>query len=99
MRRGSTRTRAWCLAMNFSKRLHWCVFVLLASSCEASSQGAIPTFPDGGLLRTGTPLNREDLYVFEGMYRVSAGGELFGDQVAVRTSKGTVSLMTDEHGF
>jgi len=53
-------------------------------------------FPDGGLLRTGTPLTREQLYRFEGMFTASAGSEVLGSQLAVRTSRGTVSLLTDK---
>jgi glycerophosphoryl diester phosphodiesterase len=86
--------------MNSSQHLLFCAFALLTPNCEPSSKGSVPAFPDGGLLRTGTPLTRAQLYGFEGMYRVSAGRDLLGHQVAVRTSKGTVSLLTDRHhGF
>jgi len=73
---------------------------LFAFGCEAAGEVTIPGFPDGGLLRTGTPLTRDQLYPFEGMYQVPAGSKIFGDQVAIRTSSGTVSVLTDKNnGF
>jgi glycerophosphoryl diester phosphodiesterase len=57
-------------------------------------------FTDGGLLRDGTALTREQLYMFEGMFLVTKGSELLGNDVAVRTSRGTVSMLTDQNnGF
>ncbi len=53
-------------------------------------------FPDGGLLRTGTALSREQLYGFEGMFSVVHGSALFGTETSVRTSPGTISILTDK---
>jgi glycerophosphoryl diester phosphodiesterase len=73
---------------------------LLPLDCEQSAETTIPMFPDGGLLRSGTPLSRKQLLSFEGMFALSEGNAVFGDQVAVRTSPGTVSLLTDKNaGF
>jgi glycerophosphoryl diester phosphodiesterase len=69
---------------------------LLLADCEQAAEVSIPMFPDGGLLRTGTPLAREQLYRFEGMFTVSSGSEVLGAELAVRTSRGTVSLLTDK---
>jgi glycerophosphoryl diester phosphodiesterase len=41
------------------------------------------------------PLTRDQLYMFEGMFKVNDGRDLLGDNVAVRTSRGTVSILTD----
>ncbi|HWP06097.1 MAG TPA: glycerophosphodiester phosphodiesterase family protein, partial [Polyangiaceae bacterium] len=86
--------------MNFRNYLFACAVACLAAGCESSGEATIPAFPDGGLLREGTALTRGQLYLFEGMYRVDRGSEIFGDGLAVRTSKGTVSLLTDkDNGF
>jgi glycerophosphoryl diester phosphodiesterase len=84
-----------------SRNIGW---VLLASlslcDCEQNAEVTIPRFPDGGLIRTGTPLSRDALMTFEGMYQVPKGDAIFGDTVAVRTSPGTVSVLTNKNaGF
>jgi len=53
-------------------------------------------FGDGGMLRLGTPLTREQLYSFEGMFDLSQGSDLLGSDASVRTSNGTVSILTDK---
>src|SRR5690349_11810697 len=86
--------------MNFRNILLSCALAVLAAGCESSGEASIPQFPDGGLLRQGTALTRGQLYLFEGMYNVAQGSDIFGDGLAVRTSKGTVSLLTDKfNGF
>ena len=82
--------------MNSKINIVLCAAVLLLADCEQAAEVSIPMFPDGGLLRTGTPLTREQLYRFEGMFAVSAGSAVLGSQVAVRTSRGTVSLLSDK---
>ncbi|HEX6766649.1 MAG TPA: glycerophosphodiester phosphodiesterase [Polyangiaceae bacterium] len=67
------------------------------SDCESSFDVTIPSFPDGGLVRTGRPLSRDQLMLFEGMFDTKAGSKVFGNTMAVRTSPGTVSLLTDHH--
>ncbi len=84
-----------------SRHIGW---VLLASlslcDCESSDEVQIPAFPDGGLVRSGIPLSRAQLMLFEGMYGVPKGDKIFGDTVAVRTSPGTISVLTDKNaGF
>jgi glycerophosphoryl diester phosphodiesterase len=83
--------------MNF--RTYGLVFVgaLSLSNCESTPDVLIPMFPDGGLIRTGTPLTRAQLMAFEGMFEVPKGSKIFGETVAVRTSPGTISLLTDEN--
>jgi glycerophosphoryl diester phosphodiesterase len=86
--------------MNFRRRAAFCAFALGLVTCEAAPQVHIPQFADGGLLRTGTPLNRQQLYFFEGIFNTEAGGDVFGGQMAVRTAPGTISLLTDKNaGF
>ena len=86
--------------MNFRSYALFGLLALSAAACESSGETDIPMFPDGGLLRTGTALTRGQLYLFEGMYNVAEGSKLLGDGIAVRTSKGTVSLLTDKsNGF
>jgi len=86
--------------MNFSKSLMVLAAALLLPQCEQEIEVSIPMFPDGGLLRTGTALSRQQLYGFEGMFSVPNGSDTFGHEMSVRTSKGTVSLLTDkEAGF
>jgi glycerophosphoryl diester phosphodiesterase len=86
--------------MNFRTRNLLCVAALAITSCESSPEPEIPAFTDGGLLRNGTPLAREQLFMFEGMFKATKGDDLFGPQIAVRTSPGTVSLLTDKNaGF
>jgi glycerophosphoryl diester phosphodiesterase len=82
--------------MNSKSGIAVCAAALLLADCEQSAEVSIPMFPDGGLLRTGTPLSREQLYRFEGMFAVSPGSEVLGGELAVRTSRGTVSLLTDK---
>ena len=77
-----------------------CGTVLAIANCEQSAEVSIPSFPDGGLLRTGTALTRDQLYLFEGMFDVQQGSDLLGNDVAVRTSRGTVSVLTNKNaGF
>jgi glycerophosphoryl diester phosphodiesterase len=87
--------------MNSKKRQLFCFAALALISCESSPEVSIPQFPDGGMLRTGTPLSRAQLLnSFEGMYGTASGSDVFGDRMAVRTSPGTVSLLTDKNaGF
>ena len=87
--------------MNFKKRHVFCFAALALISCESSPEVSIPQFPDGGMLRTGTPLSRAQLLnSFEGMYGTASGADVFGERMAVRTSPGTVSLLTDKNaGF
>jgi hypothetical protein len=63
-----------------------CVAALAIASCEASPEATIPTFTDGGMLRNGTALERDQLLLFEGMFDAVSGEDLFGPQVAVRSS-------------
>jgi glycerophosphoryl diester phosphodiesterase len=74
-----------------------CWAALLCSDCEESSDAHVPTFADGGLLRTGTPLTRQQLMAFEGMFDVAAGQSLLGSAAAIRTSPGTVSVLTEKN--
>lgn len=67
------------------------------SSCEQVKEVSIPMFPDGGLLRTGTALSRDQLYGFEGMFTVVHGSALLGPETSVRTSPGTISVLTDKN--
>jgi glycerophosphoryl diester phosphodiesterase len=77
-----------------------CGAALLCSDCEASADTSIPTFADGGLLRTGVPLTREQLMSFEGMFDVTEGQSLLGSAAALRTSPGTISVLTEKNaGF
>ena len=70
------------------------------ASCESAPDASIPTFGDGGLLRQGIPLSRQSLLAFEGFFETQQGRGLLGDSASVRTSPGTVSVLTDEHaGF
>jgi len=71
------------------------------ADCETAREVSIPGFPDGGLLRTGTALEREQLKIsFEGMFTVSKGNSLLGDQASVITKPGTVSVLTNKNaGF
>ncbi len=84
-------TRTWTLPLGAA---------LLLVSCEQAAEVSIPQFADGGLLRTGTPLTREQLYGFEGVFTLAEGSALFGPDASVRTSPGTISVLTDENaGF
>ncbi len=83
-----------------SRAIVVCGAALLCSDCEASADVSIPTFADGGLLRTGTLLTRPQLLSFEGMFDVTAGQSLLGSAAAIRTSPGTVSILTEKNaGF
>lgn len=86
--------------MNSSARSLIVGTVVLLMNCEQSAEVTIPGFPDGGLLRTGTALTRPQLMSFEGLFNVKEGRDLLGDTTSVRTSPGTVSLLTDKNaGF
>jgi len=67
------------------------------SSCEQVKEVSVPMFPDGGLLRTGTALSRDQLLGFEGMFTVVHGSALLGPETSVRTSPGTISILTDKN--
>jgi glycerophosphoryl diester phosphodiesterase len=86
--------------MNFRTFVLTGVVALSLFDCESSAEVTIPAFPDGGLVRTGTPLGREQLKLLEAMFDVLKGDKVFGETVAVRTSPGTVSVLTDKNaGF
>ena len=73
----------------------WCGCLLLATAtCGEQEQLNTPSFPDGGLLRVAEPLTRDQLMDFEGMFDLSAGTDRFGPDVAVRSSPGTVSILS-----
>jgi glycerophosphoryl diester phosphodiesterase len=68
--------------------------------CESSPDGTVPSFSDGGLIRDGQALGREQLYAFEGFFDLLQGTGLFGSDASVRTSRGTVSILSDRNaGF
>lgn len=73
----------------------------LLADCEEAIEVSIPGFADGGLLRGGRALEREQLRTsFEGMFNVSKGSDLLGDQASVITKPGTVSVLTNKNaGF
>jgi glycerophosphoryl diester phosphodiesterase len=76
------------------------IALAMAASCESAPDASIPTFGDGGLLRQGVPLSRDTLYALEGFFETQQGRDLLGDSASVRTSPGTVSVLTDENaGF
>ncbi|HVZ33083.1 MAG TPA: glycerophosphodiester phosphodiesterase family protein, partial [Polyangiaceae bacterium] len=76
----------------------WAMMTL--QGCESSPDAHIPGFSDGGLLREGRPLSREQLSVFEGGFDLTEGSDLLGDDLSIRTTIGTVSLLTDKNaGF
>jgi len=86
--------------MNSRNLLFLVLGPLLLVDCEQNAEVGIPSFPDGGLVRTGTPLTRPQLMTFEGMFNTTQGSKIFGETMAVRTSIGTVSLLTDKNaGF
>lgn len=69
-------------------------------SCESSPDGTVPSFSDGGLIRDGQALTRQQLYAFEGFFDLPRGTGLFGADASVRTSRGTISILSDkEAGF
>jgi len=88
----NTKTLAFALAIGAP---------FLLADCEQAMEVSIPMFPDGGLLRGGTALKREQLKAgFEGMFAVNKGSELLGDQASVITKPGTVSVLTNKNaGF
>jgi glycerophosphoryl diester phosphodiesterase len=68
--------------------------------CEASPDGTVPSFSDGGLIRDGQALERQQLYAFEGLFDLLQGTDLFGSDASVRSSRGTVSILSDrDAGF
>jgi len=76
------------------------IAIAMAASCESAPDASIPTFGDGGLLRQGVALSRDTLYALEGFFETQQGRDLLGDSASVRTSPGTVSVLTDENaGF
>ncbi len=70
------------LAFGFGHRL-----AIPARGLRGGDGSDDPRLPDGGLTRTGTPLKREQLQTsFEGMFNVSKGSSLLGDQSSVITA-------------
>jgi glycerophosphoryl diester phosphodiesterase len=92
-------TRGWRRAAAGSAAL--CAScVLVFSSCESSPDSTVPTFADGGMLRDGTALTRQQLYGFEGLFGLGKGSDLLGADASVRTSRGTISILSDkDSGF
>jgi glycerophosphoryl diester phosphodiesterase len=87
----NTKTFAYALAISAP---------FLLADCEQATEVTVPMFNDGGLLRTGTALEREQLLDFEGMFSVSKGSELLGDKASVISRPGTVSVLTNKNaGF
>jgi glycerophosphoryl diester phosphodiesterase len=82
--------------MNFRQRALLSALVLGLTTCESAPEVEVPQFTDGGLLRIGTALTRDQLMLFEGMFDTREGNDVFGNQMAVRTSPGTISLLTDK---
>jgi glycerophosphoryl diester phosphodiesterase len=73
---------------------------LVLASCESAPDAHVPMFSDGGLLRGGRALSREQLYLFEGGFALSQGADLLGDDLSVKTTRGTISLLSDRNaGF
>ena len=86
-------TKTWAFALAIGAPF-------LLADCEQALEVSIPMFPDGGLLRSGTALKREQLLDFEGMYSVSKGNDLLGDQSSIISKPGTVSVLTNKNaGF
>jgi len=70
------------------------LLLVFAATCQPAPEETTPNFPDGGLLRVAEPLSRQALMNFEGMFGLTDGEDLFGPDVAVRTSPGTVSILS-----
>jgi glycerophosphoryl diester phosphodiesterase len=84
-------TKTWALALALGAPF-------LLADCETALEVSIPMFPDGGLLRSGTALKREQLKSgLEGMFSVNKGSALLGDKASIITSPGTVSVLTDKN--
>ncbi len=66
--------------------------VALGPSCAIRDTVLHPTFPNGGLLATATPVPAGALAHLEGMYRVRDSRVLGTDPVAVHTTRDTVSI-------
>jgi glycerophosphoryl diester phosphodiesterase len=64
----------------------------LVLSCGAPEFAPIPAFPDGGLLRLGTPLTQPSHLALEGRYLVAKGKDLLGADVFLTTGKNTIVL-------
>jgi glycerophosphoryl diester phosphodiesterase len=70
------------------------LLVVFTTTCGQAPEPTTPTFPDGGLLRGSALLSRDALMDFEGMFTLSAGTDLFGPDVAIRTSPDTISILS-----
>jgi len=89
-------------ARRLSPRRSWSslVLALAATGCESAPDAHVPMFSDGGLLRQGEALSRDQLFALEGFFEVDAGTSLLGSDASIRTSPGTVSVLTDKNaGF
>lgn len=64
------------------------------TACQSATQSATPSFSDGGYLRNARRLTTAALGQFDGMYNLSTGQDLFGDDVAVRASKNTLAILS-----
>jgi glycerophosphoryl diester phosphodiesterase len=70
------------------------LLLVFAATCGRPPEETTPNFPDGGLLRVSDALTRDQLMDFEGMFDLAAGKDLFGADVAIRSSPGTVSILS-----
>lgn len=60
------------------------------------SDAEAPAFPDGGLLRNAAPLERARLLGGEGLFDSAVGSDLFGPDVAIRTSIETLTITSGQ---
>jgi glycerophosphoryl diester phosphodiesterase len=85
--------------MSFERQPLWGLWIAVVSvvGCYTELDVTIPSFPNGGELTHATPVPQSSLRVLENMFDVQAGQDLFGDDVAVRSSPSTVSILAGKN--
>jgi glycerophosphoryl diester phosphodiesterase len=78
-----------------------CIFLLLlAEACNKSKEVTVPSAGPNSILKETFPLSGTQRQVMNGIYKVTEGSGLFGDQVVVKWSRRKMSVFcSDGHYF
>ncbi|MCX6280629.1 MAG: glycerophosphodiester phosphodiesterase [Bacteroidetes bacterium] len=73
---------------------------LLIAGCNKSKEVAVPSAGPNSILKETTPLSNPSRNTMDGIYKVTAGNDLFGDQVVIKWSRKKMSIFcSDGHYF
>ena len=88
--------------MGFMRRslFYLICIALMIAGCNKSKEVTIPSAGPNSILKETHPLSDDSRKVMDGIYTVSAGNDLFGDQVVIKWSRKKMSVFcSDGHYF